>query len=339
MYQSSLFAQPMSFRWARSGGNGPLSEWIVADGAIAEDTGDRFEEFVGPDGFDFTVVMDGIGGNILSAVQMGDLIRERNGRTVIGLSSRSADKMAPEGLEEIWPGQCASACAYAFLGGIRRTLEGEKSRFAVHKFTMSPEGRDFDSGVSVSQSLYSFLLDYIVRMGVSPNLLVSAGMVAEDEFLAPDEQKLLAWNVLTRSGLSGWKASVAGRFVGVVADEQDQASPIKHVGLFDEKNSIILLVYTQAFRAGSQIFHEGDCINLVIDGEEFEIGRNAISENSGPSGLHKITARLPRSLESKLILGRHFELTLGVANVYGFHRTTWENDSEARDLLEDVFRG
>jgi hypothetical protein len=109
-------------------GSGPCASrgCVFASGAIDEHSGPAFAAFlktskVGPGGL---VILDSPGGDLLQSLVLGNEIRAAGlATTVQGYDRRTGRLQA---------GACASACAYAFLGGVERTVS-EGSRIGVHQ--------------------------------------------------------------------------------------------------------------------------------------------------------------------------------------------------------------
>jgi hypothetical protein len=170
-------AAPMKFEYRKTGGN-HCCWWIQADGEIVADTPAAFEAFYHslkypPD----TVRLNSFGGNLTAGVALGEKIRALGLSTEVGTTQGEADKAA---------GICASACAYAFLGGKARFLD-ENARLGFHRF-YSPlavdnakaklfSGEDLDN----TQKLLAGLLLYTISMGVDARIIVLASAAGMDE--------------------------------------------------------------------------------------------------------------------------------------------------------------
>jgi hypothetical protein len=170
-------AAPMKFEYRKINGN-HCCWWIQADGEIVPETPAAFEAFYHslkfpPD----TVRLNSPGGNLAAGVGLGEKIRALGLSTEVGVTQGEADKAA---------GICASACAYAFLGGKARFLE-ENARLGFHRF-YSPlavdnakaklfSGEDLDN----TQKLLAGLLFYTLSMGVDSRIIVLASAAGFDE--------------------------------------------------------------------------------------------------------------------------------------------------------------
>ena len=179
---------PMTFRLAGNGGNCDGCEWIVADGVITLDTPSTFRRFVMtmPGGVSMHVALNSPGGNVLAAMELGRLIRERRYTTSVG-------RTVPE---DRWSttiaGECNSACAIAFLGGIQRRYSPDPgtpdggSRLGFHQFAASTDGRlnqvatlieAMGVGLRTAQVLTGIMIAYTVDMGVDPRVITRASAV------------------------------------------------------------------------------------------------------------------------------------------------------------------
>jgi hypothetical protein len=177
LFATSAYAAPMRFEYQSTGGN-HCCWWIQADGEIVPETPTAFESFYHslkypPD----TVRLNSLGGSLTAGVTLGEKIRTLGLNTEVGSTQGEADKTA---------GTCASACAYAFLGGKARFL-AENARLGFHRF-YSPlavdnakaklfSGEDLDN----TQKLVAGLLFYTLSMGVDPRIIVLASAAGMDE--------------------------------------------------------------------------------------------------------------------------------------------------------------
>ncbi|MEH2508814.1 hypothetical protein V1291_000168 [Nitrobacteraceae bacterium AZCC 1564] len=140
-----------------------------------------------------TVIFSSPGGRLDQALIMGEIIRSRGLRTLVG-SVNSEGRLKPA--------YCASACVLAYAGGTVRALV-PGSRLGVHQFTaeVPKEGaRDWD-GVAYAQKTSGMILEYMTRMGVSPSILQQMSASKEIHWLS--EKDALALNLVTKRFGSG----------------------------------------------------------------------------------------------------------------------------------------
>jgi len=109
------------------------------------------------------------GGSLIAGMEIGRLLRQRGYDTHVG--KRTAD------VHELVGGVCYSACPFAYAGGVRRYLEHD-SVLGVHlakNRVPLPDNAAFDKLVSQQAT------DYLLAMGVSPELFAIMSQVPHDE--------------------------------------------------------------------------------------------------------------------------------------------------------------
>lgn len=183
-------AEPMKFQ---PGGNDTRCRecgFIQASGEIADDTPQAFERFLdsAPDYVPKRIRLNSPGGSLQAGIRLGEIFRARGFTTEVG-----SDRVDPEGRPYFGgraslrtPGVCASACAYAFLGGIERVLD-EGSKLGVHRFYSKNalaqpaekifSGHDLDD----TQKITAALVLYLVNMGVDARVVALAATAGPDE--------------------------------------------------------------------------------------------------------------------------------------------------------------
>lgn len=125
-----------------------------------------------------TILLSSPGGDLDAALALGRTIRAHGFDTAVG-------RLAPSG--GIAPSFCASACVFAFAGGVvRRDIAG--SRLGVHRFTMTEAGGDT---VGAAQRMMGAILAYLDEMGVKASLAEAATRSASIHWLAPDEARAM----------------------------------------------------------------------------------------------------------------------------------------------------
>ena len=161
---TSATAEPMHFEVKDS----KCSRWIQATGQIYEDTPTVFERFLRSSEFLPKVVrLNSQGGNLRGGVLLGELFRSRDFATEVGSSNLNPDirVASRENGYTKTPGDCLSACAFTFLGGIERTLDADSS-LAFHLYS----NPDVPSENDVQRLIYLLQL-YLMEMGVDARLI------------------------------------------------------------------------------------------------------------------------------------------------------------------------
>lgn len=164
--------------------------WIQAEGEIDSETLEDFRAFLknGPDWLPQRIRFNSPGGNLGEGIQLGEELRRLGFATEVGGHEPHPDwpDMPYWDFTRRTPGSCASACAYAFMGGVERRID-EGSRIGVHQFYSASQSSDREANEpvlvreGVEQALVSVLLDYTLRMGVDARVLVNAGLSSPDE--------------------------------------------------------------------------------------------------------------------------------------------------------------
>ncbi|MFF0919196.1 hypothetical protein ACFYE8_05770 [Rhizobium leguminosarum] len=135
---------------------------------------DEYEQFQ-PD----YITFDSPGGNVIVAIEFGRTIRALNARTI-----------------QIRAAECASACAFAFAGGVQRFAE--PGSIGVHRVSLSDDvAMDNKTAVSSVQSLTGEIIGYLTDMGVSPNLLQLSLSIDSDDIRYLTSAEMREWNINT----------------------------------------------------------------------------------------------------------------------------------------------
>lgn len=177
--QPASLQSPMQFSVIRpcERNASPCAPRLLASGRFERDSATRLADFLASDTgralpVPTTVVFNSPGGNIAGAMAMGRLIRQwkLDTRVSATLPPASAGNPSPAAV-------CASACALAFLGGVRRHVE-PGARFGVHQFALAAGG---NLGDSATQGTMVRLAAYITEMGVDRRLLDIASLVPPEK--------------------------------------------------------------------------------------------------------------------------------------------------------------
>lgn len=99
------------------------------------------------------------GGDLVAAIDLGRLIRERGFSTRVGRRGTAANPQ---------PGVCESGCPFAFAGGRFRFLDSE-SKMGVHQFYRAKGKQDDD--LELGQKASTMIATHLSAMGVSLDLM------------------------------------------------------------------------------------------------------------------------------------------------------------------------
>lgn len=135
-----------------------------------------------------TLVFSSPGGHLFAGLEMGQIIRRARLHTSV--FDRSQGNTGSSSAA------CASACVYAFLGGVHRTV-ADGPRIGLHQFSTD---EDIPNAISTAQSLVSVLSEEVRRLGGSPIIVETASRIPPGDILWLTPSQLNAWSVVTTSG-------------------------------------------------------------------------------------------------------------------------------------------
>lgn len=186
----------MDFMHVTTGGNCLTCSFVRADGIITSETPERFFAFLkNSDYSNYTGVdvhLNSPGGDLTGGLRLGEIFRELGVSTVV---SQSRIKERYENskwhlLDPQFSGDdaiCASACSFAFAGGVERyatpNVRPERvgfqkiGRIGVHQFydrnaLNSPDKKIFSANDAIEdQRFISLLLSYLKEMDISAEML------------------------------------------------------------------------------------------------------------------------------------------------------------------------
>jgi len=166
-------------------------KFVVVSGTF--DYADRLDDFsrlVRENGPRF-VTFQSPGGNVWKAMELGRLIRQS-----------ALDTLQIRSLE------CESACAFAFMGGVKRFAD--PGAIGMHRASLQDSSSvDVDSAVSSIQALTATEIAYLNDMGVDPALLQVALNYSSDDIRYLSGSEMEQYRVVTNSGASPSVASAA----------------------------------------------------------------------------------------------------------------------------------
>lgn len=201
------------------------AQWIQAEGAIDAGTVERFIAYLEREPSVRRIRFNSPGGNLMEGIRLGEELRRRGFATEVGGHEPHPDwpNMPYWDFTRRTPGICASACAYAFMGGIERRIS-LGSLLGVHQFYTALRGEGSDDAPQVliregiEQEISSVLLDYMLRMGVNGRVLVNAGLRGPDEmhWIEAGEEALELGLLYEPTSWLDWNIRLSGD--GVVAE-------------------------------------------------------------------------------------------------------------------------
>ena len=170
---------PMTFKNISTGGN-HCCWWTAAEGEITDDTPREFERLFKT--LSSPIRFNSPGGSLFAALELGSLMRKNGFDTEVGRTN-GEDKL---------DGACASACAYAFMGGVGRYLD---AKLGVHRFYSQAaianySAKQFSGGdLDGIQRTFAALVLYFLQMGIEAKVVELADQAGPDEmhWISPTE--------------------------------------------------------------------------------------------------------------------------------------------------------
>lgn len=179
-------AEPMAFEIVSTDLSCGECTTIFASGEIVQSTLSSFRSFLAqhhpPLGT--TVVLNSPGGSLFAGLELGSIIRSNRLHTSVYARDNETG------------GYCASACAYAFLGGVHRTV-APAARFGLHQFSSDEPIPDAVANV---QGLVSFIAGYVREAGASSRVVEIASAIPPHEMLWLGSSDLFELGITTSRG-------------------------------------------------------------------------------------------------------------------------------------------
>jgi len=190
--------KPMTFELEGNGGNCNGCSWIAAKGEITNETAAQFETFIRTklDGGCFHVRMHSPGGSLVGGIRLGEMFRKHGCSVSVGDSVPVLDGGKVTPWFEDKPGFCYSSCAYALLGGKKRSVD-DASRYGVHQHYIGGKRSDVmlreqaEADSMAIQVLSGLLVDYVMRMGADARLITLAALQSDRGNIPTMNRKLL----------------------------------------------------------------------------------------------------------------------------------------------------
>ena len=155
---------------------------VVAEGRITLDSYRSFDALARALPRRVPVLLNSLGGDLIGGVRLGLALRQHGAAVVV-----------PRGAV------CASACTYAFLGGVvRRAPSG--ARIGVHRFYATNRytgERSLDYERAVTPQATAMLTSYVQSMGANPGLVGVAARVEPSAMHFLSSRELRQYRVVT----------------------------------------------------------------------------------------------------------------------------------------------
>ena len=166
LFSSILFAESMNFT-LKTNYMDRRAE-IYASGDIEKGTTLKFINFIKQNNIGrATVFFNSNGGSLMEGIYMGEVIRQMGFDSTIGTLSYKRE------------GVCASACSYAFAGGVARYIYYDKQKIGLHQFFLNDGVNRNDVGST--QNTTATIAKHLSDMGISERAFVLASSTKSSE--------------------------------------------------------------------------------------------------------------------------------------------------------------
>jgi hypothetical protein len=150
---------------------------LLAQGRFEPSDADEFSRQVLQNDIEM-VMFDSVGGNLVTSIEIGYFIREKGINTLVPAN-----------------GVCYSACTYAFMGGVERSIDGD-APFAMHRpfFNGEMPGK-YNEGYNAGIVTSIMIVTYLIEMGLDP--LTSTLHLINKELAHFNPTQQLELNIIT----------------------------------------------------------------------------------------------------------------------------------------------
>jgi hypothetical protein len=290
---------PMRFEVVGTGGNCGACAWIAAEGEITSHTPDDFKAFLEREhGGPGIIRLNSPGGSVIAGLKLGEMFRAGGYSTEVGathiMSGDPSYWSHATSSSRADDGSCASACAYAFLGGLNRTAKAGTLGF--HQF-YNKEPASVADGTSEAQAITGLLISYLKEMGIDSEILALASTTSPDELYRPDAAtmtRLKITNTQKDFQFAGWTVKPYHTGAMVVGTTVDADNNEIQLALYCRKEnpSLVYLLGSWTYSFSSEPVADQtkwlrDAISMdtqIHAGPTLTIGKTAIRE--GASGVN-----------------------------------------------------
>jgi hypothetical protein len=214
------WGRPMSFTL----GPHVFGPVVVADGDIEPDTASKLEQFLTQNHVPINAELwlTSRGGNLDGGLQMGEVIRSHRLHTNVASDAKVEKISTPptevEATFRTYPSYCISACTFAFLGGVERSIV-PGSTYRVHQASMEcrdpgqaavgqsaaiPTCPNAAQAISDIQHMFGDLVAYAQKMGVDPAFLKEMVSVDPSNTKSLSEDQMRHYKILFAANGATW---------------------------------------------------------------------------------------------------------------------------------------
>lgn len=279
--------------------------YLVADGRITSSSPAMLEQFIENNILntdkDVTMIFNSPGGSLMAGLEIGEIIRSNGFNSHIAMIEYVSD-----GNYVFKPGECASACGYAFLGGYKRSVE-LLSKYGLHQIsTMTTASVALADAVSETQNVIAQISQYVDRMGVSQHIVSIATRTPSQSIYWLNNAELSESRVINSRGInaqSPWVSRSADYWTTNYVLKDGGTDNLQLSCLYLIRGKVQLIFSHQRLLPYDHPYSRSGILRLPV--EFFYEGRKVLQEKADfmfSSKSHMATIDLPFSLITESII-------------------------------------
>ncbi|SBW84356.1 hypothetical protein PVE_R2G0326 [Pseudomonas veronii 1YdBTEX2] len=209
------------------------------------------------------------GGDLIAAMELGQLIRERGYSTRIGVWNGPHTNPSS--------GFCESACPFAFAGGVFRLMDGE-SKMGVHQF-FKASGVAGDTDIATGQITSTLLANHLSNLGIDLRLLEVASKAgpADMNYLTPLESYEL--DLVNAGSLTATWTIRGEHGLVYLMGEQTKITGTGRIGMScNAQGGVSMGAFYKAWYDTS-VLGLMDKLSLIVDNKRFPVRNGKIGPN------------------------------------------------------------
>lgn len=244
------------------------------------------------------VYLNSPGGNLAAGLALGRLFRFGDMTTFIGrpvFVSKSSSKGSGERVI------CASACAYAYLGGTWRWAPTSGAPFGVHQFYL-PDTNTAEVGAIEAAS--GVVVAYLHEMGIDPDIFTLASTATPKNIVWLDGSEMQQFG-LANNGVTPLHAEykLLANYPYLVLDQRSRDGEHKLAILCAPSAISLMSFYIVGHTRAEQIVERGIKSYFSVDGEQvLPVDRGGFRVSNGAVEVYRRV--VPKSLLGRLAVSR-----------------------------------
>jgi hypothetical protein len=291
---------------------------------------------------------------LIGGLKLGTAIRNRGLSTLVGKTIKlDVETKFPcrTFSDHVVEGDCLSACAYAFLGGVTRELSTEwwplqNSKIGFHQFwldkgisqVVGPNDARLlrETTLSKAQIAMGLIAEYLSLMKIDPKVLSFASNAEPDKMYYPSISDLIDTQVITLSSYGAWFIEPYKSGLVAASRELNRNTPAQQITTYCRKRDgrkIIMLTSDFANYRTTGFSEPGNDVTketvsehgawVKIDKIRYIVPFNNVKE-ARSDDLRFYRIELPNRLADKLEKANLISVHINTPNSLGYHSGTSE---------------